>query len=133
MTAVVEILRPRTAELSSAEPRARWVMPSDLFSHVTEARGADVVIFTNAGDAMEPAIMPGSRLLVDLTDCTPSPPGLFVFFDGLAHRVMRCEYLPGTMPARVRFIPANPAYSAFEMELADARIQGRVIGRWQAS
>jgi len=130
MTAIVEVLRPKSGPLAGAEPRARWLMPADVVGGMTAAGESDLVIFTNAGDAMEPLVTPGAKLLVDLTDLAPSPPGMFVFHDGLSFRVMRAEYIPGSKPAKVRFLPANPAYASFEMPLAEAGIQGRVVGRW---
>lgn len=110
---------------------ARWQVPGDLIRAQTSAPHSAIKIITIYGDSMEPDLPAGTRVLVDTTDCTPSPPGVFVVFDGLGLVCKRVEYLPHSDPPRVRLVSDNRRYDAREVTLTEAHIQGRVIGRWQ--
>lgn len=80
---------------------------------------------------MEPTLAPGTRVMVDTEDRQPTPPGIFVVFDGLGLVCKRVEFLPKSDPPSVRLSSDNRFYSSYECALGDAHIQGRVIGRWQ--
>jgi len=88
-------------------------------------------VITVYGDSMEPTLAPGTRVMVDTEDRIPSPPGIFVVYDGLGLVVKRVEHRPQSSPPAVRLISDNPRYDSYECPLEEARIQGRVIGRWQ--
>jgi len=78
------------------------------------------------GDSMEPTLRPFDRVVVDLSDRDPSPPGLFVLFDGLGLVIKRVEVVAGFDPMRVLISPNNPRYTAYESPLDSAGIEGRV-------
>lgn len=80
------------------------------------------------GDSMQPALSEGDVVLVDLTRARPSPPGIFVLFDGQGLMVKRLELLP--TGGQVRVISDNPSYSAYTANPEDIRIIGRVV--WYA-
>jgi transcriptional regulator with XRE-family HTH domain len=127
---LMDAARPKSPDLRQAQGSPSWAVSQEEFPRLTHADPGEVVTYQMDGDSMEPAILAGQRVLVDLSDCKPSPPGTFVVWDGLGHRVVRVEYLPET-GRRARFAPANPAYSAFEAEIdGEVKILGRVIGRW---
>jgi phage repressor protein C with HTH and peptisase S24 domain len=92
---------------------------------------AQVRIMTVVGDSMETTFRPYERIMVDISDKNPSPPGIFVVFDGLGHAVKRIELIAGSEPLRVRVSADNPRYSAYECPLDEAGIEGRVLGKWQ--
>ena len=79
---------------------------------------------------MEPKLWAGQRVMVDIQDRTPSPPGIFVVWDGLGLAIKRVEVIAGTDPLRVRISSANPEYLAYERLYSEAAINGRVIGVW---
>ncbi|HYD98766.1 MAG TPA: S24 family peptidase, partial [Alphaproteobacteria bacterium] len=112
-------------------PVAVWQVPREVLAPVTMAAADRIRIITTIGDSMEPSIPAGSKLMVDTSDCMPSPPGIFVVFDGIGLVVKRVEYVPHSEPARVRLWSDNPAYESYERPLTDANIRGRVIGRWR--
>jgi phage repressor protein C with HTH and peptisase S24 domain len=68
--------------------------------------------------------------MVDVHDCLPSPPGVFLLWDGLGLVIKRVEYLSSTEPARVRITSDNPRYAPYDRALEEAHILGRVVGRW---
>lgn len=107
-----------------------WQLPGDLVRSVTTAPVAALRIVTVYGDSMEPEFRPGQRVMVDTSDQMPSPPGVFVAWDGLATVIKRVEFVPHSDPPRVRFVSDNPRYQPYERTLEEAQIRGRVIGRW---
>lgn len=46
------------------------------------------------GDSMEPTLMDGDVVLVNTSRCHPSPPGIFVLFDGVGVMAKRVERIP---------------------------------------
>lgn len=107
-----------------------WQLPGDLVRSVTTAPTTSLKILTVYGDSMEPEFRPGQRVMVDTSDQMPSPPGVFVAWDGLATVIKRVEFVPHSDPPRVRFSSDNPRYQPYERTLEEAHIRGRVIGRW---
>jgi phage repressor protein C with HTH and peptisase S24 domain len=98
-----------------------------------EAYGIDpgkIRILAVRGDSMEPRLWAGQRVMVDIDDKTPSPPGIFVVWDGLGLVIKRVEVVPGSDPLTVRITSANPAYQPYERTLEEAHINGRVVGTW---
>lgn len=108
----------------------QWQLPGDLVRAVTTASVSALRILTVYGDSMEPEFRPGQRVMVDTSDQLPSPPGVFVAWDGLATVIKRVEFVPHSDPPRVRFNSDNPRYQPYERTLDEAHIRGRVIGRW---
>ena len=115
----------------SARVVAAWQMPSEIVRGYTTAPAVELRIITVLGDSMEPTLLPGQRVLVDTTDRRPSPPGVFVVWDGLGLVVKRVQLLPHTDPPRVKITSDNQNYEPYERTLDEAYIQGRVIGQWR--
>lgn len=109
---------------------AEWVMPEDLVaSHTTPSR--QLALIRVEGDSMEPDYRPGERVLIDMSRKKPSPPGIFVIWDGMGLVLKRVELVPGTDAARVRLSSINPGYQAYEIDLDEYTIIARVVGKWQ--
>jgi len=106
-----------------------WSMPADYLRAFAAEPGA-IRIVQVAGDSMEPDYAAGERVAVDTSHRIPSPPGVYVLWDGFGLVLKRVEIVPGTDPVRVRLMSINPAYPAYEVPLADVHINGRVIGKW---
>jgi phage repressor protein C with HTH and peptisase S24 domain len=108
-----------------------WQIPTAIIRAYSTAPSEDLRIITVMGDSMEPALQPGQRILVDTGDRKPSPPGIFVVWDGLGLVVKRVQMLPHSEPARVKITSDNPKYDPYERTIDEAYIQGRVIGQWR--
>lgn len=108
-----------------------WRVPAEVIRGYTSAPSEELKIITVYGDSMEPTLMPGQRIMVDIADRTPSPPGLFVVWDGLGLVVKRLQVIPHSDPVCVRISSDNPRYEPYERTLEEAHIQGRVIGGWR--
>jgi phage repressor protein C with HTH and peptisase S24 domain len=115
----------------TARAVAAWQIPNEIVRGYTTAPAAELRIITVLGDSMEPALLPGQRVLVDTADRRPSPPGVFVVWDGLGLVVKRVQLLPHTDPPRVKITSDNQNYEPYERTLDEAYIQGRVIGQWR--
>ena len=116
---------------SAGQTIAEWQIPSEIVRGYTMAPASELRIITVLGDSMEPTLLPGQRVLVDTGDRRPSPPGIFVVFDGLGLVVKRVQLLPHTDPPRVKITSDNQNYEPYERTLDEAYIQGRVIGQWR--
>lgn len=87
----------------------------------------DLRLLTVRGDSMEPTLYHNDMILVDTTKKLPSPPGIFVLFDGAGLVAKRVEYATRNEQARIRIIPDNPQYSSYERSVAETLIIGRVV------
>jgi transcriptional regulator with XRE-family HTH domain len=110
---------------------AHWQVPSGVVRGYSTAPAEELRIITVMGDSMEPTLQPGQRVLVDTGDRMPSPPGVFVVWDGLGLVVKRLQVLPHSDPPRVKITSDNTKYDSYERTIEEAYIQGRVIGQWR--
>jgi len=108
---------------------AKWSMPEDFLRANTTAHGK-LVIIRVSGDSMEPDYPAGERILVDTAHQIPSPPGVYVLWDGFGLVLKRVEILLGSDPPRVKIKSINPAYDTYERALDEVIINGRVVGKW---
>jgi phage repressor protein C with HTH and peptisase S24 domain len=108
---------------------AEWQLPADLIgAHVTP--GSRLAVVRVEGDSMEPEYEAGGRVLVDLSRRQPSPPGVYVVWDGFGLVLKRLQVVAGSNPAKVRLSSINAAYDAYDVALAELHIAGRVIAKW---
>lgn len=107
-----------------------FAFPRASFREMVPGPAEGVRVIAVRGDSMQPTLWPGQRVMVDVNDKTPSPPGIFVVWDGLALVLKRIELVPGSEPMRVRIMSDNSKYSAYERTVEEAHINGRVIGVW---
>jgi phage repressor protein C with HTH and peptisase S24 domain len=108
-----------------------WQIPAAIIRAYSSAPASDLRIIAVMGDSMEPTLQPGQRILVDTGDTKPSPPGIFVVWDGQGLVVRRVALLPHSDPARVKITCDNPKYDPSERTIDEAHIRGRVIGQWR--
>lgn len=110
---------------------AEWGIPKHVVRGQTQAPQGALKIITVIGDSAEPTLMPGQRIMVDTEDLTPSPPGLFVVWDGLGLVVKRVYVLPHSDPVAVELLSDNKVYPPYQRTLEEAHIRGRVVGFWR--
>lgn len=91
------------------------------------ARPADLRLIAVRGDSMEPTLNGGDIIMVDVGDQAPTPPGIFVLFDGIGLVAKRLEHVPNSDPPRVRVISDNPRYATYERTSEEVSITGRVV------
>jgi phage repressor protein C with HTH and peptisase S24 domain len=76
-------------------------------------------------DSMEPTLCHNDIVLIDTNKKKPSPPGVFILFDGYGLIAKRLEYTSDQK--RVRIISDNAQYSTYERSIEDTFIIGRVV------
>lgn len=112
-------------------PESDWVMPASLFKSRTNAAPEQIRVFAVQESAMTPDFMPGEHVLVDLSNTTPSPPGVFLLSDGLGHIIRQCAYVPHSSPPAIRLVATNEKYDSCTVPLSGTKIIGRVIAKLQ--
>lgn len=88
---------------------------------------ADLRMIFVRGDSMEPTLCAGDMILIDITKKSPTPPGIFVLFDGFGLVAKRLEFISNTNPPAIRILSDNPQYSAYERTIDELHIVGRVV------
>ena len=124
---------PQKAPDSVAENNnilTEWALPKQLLANQV-GTDSTVRIIQVMGDSMQPEFNPGDRVMVNTADRTPSPPGVFVLWDGFGLIIKRCEMVPHSNPPRVILSSANTNYKTYEMDVSELDIQGRIVGKWQ--
>jgi phage repressor protein C with HTH and peptisase S24 domain len=107
-----------------------WSLPGALIKSQTTAPLSNLTFIQAIGESMAPDFPPGTRVLVDMSDTVPTPPGIFVVWDGMGVVLKRVEFVPHSSPPRIRLSSINPSYSTYERTLDESIIRGRVLGRW---
>jgi phage repressor protein C with HTH and peptisase S24 domain len=112
-------------EVQSGEPyhfKHSWITQS------LRANPANLRIMHVEGDSMMPTLHDGDVVLVDVGRALPTPPGIFVLFDGMGLVAKRLEHIPNSEPPQVRIISDNTLYSPYERTSEEISIIGRI--RW---
>lgn len=117
------------SDSQSMVPINSWSIPIAHILSFTDTPGSLAVIKIE-GDSMEPEYFSGERVLVDLSKKVPSPPGVYVLWDGFGLVFKRIEIILGSNPPTIKISSANKEYSEYERYLEDITINGRVVGKW---
>ncbi|WP_244410101.1 S24 family peptidase [Gluconacetobacter diazotrophicus] len=112
------------------QPVDHWFLPRRFLGAFTDSPEA-LVVLRVAGDSMEPDYQAGERVLVDTAHRTPSPPGVYVLWDGFGLVLKRLEIVYGSEdPVSVQIMSINPGYPTYTRALDEVHINGRVVGKW---
>ncbi len=91
------------------------------------AKPSDLRLMFVRGDSMEPSLCHNDIVLIDTSRKFPSPPGIFVLYDGFGLVAKRLELLSDTDRPTLRIISDNPHYSTYERSVDETRIAGRIV------
>lgn len=103
------------------------LMPADLIEGELRGEASDFLVLPVEGSSMAPDLHSGDRVLIDRRKTNPTQPGIFAVFDGFGIVCKLIERVPRSDPPALRFISRDPALSAYEATLDEARIIGRVV------
>lgn len=114
-----------------------WRFPADYLRSEFRAAPADLKIITVAGDSgvsdppRKDDIEPGDKIIVNVSDRIPSPPGMFILHDGFGLVAKRVETVHDEETPTLRIMSRNPLYQEYNRSLEEAHIVGRVVARIQ--
>lgn len=106
-----------------------WKIPPTVLARRIRSDPKNLHFIECEGDSMEPAIKDGDVVMIDQTRTNPRMPGIFALWEGDGLTLKRVELVHGDVP-RLRLIPANAAYSAYEVLEDDVQIIGRYVARF---
>lgn len=110
---------------------AEFSFPLPGFRQRFGASPEGVFIDECRGDSQEPTIFAGQPVMIDANDRKPSPPGIFLCWDGVGMVFKRIEVVPNSKPPKVLLKSDNPRYETYERLLDEVTIYGRVVGIWK--
>jgi phage repressor protein C with HTH and peptisase S24 domain len=116
--------------ISDDVTKGHWLLPPDYLRELG-VRPARAFVIEVRGDSMAPTLESGDRVIVDMADNRPSPPGVFVLWDGIGYVAKRIEPVRPSEPLRYRVASDNPHHTPYEILEDEAKIVGRVIWRAQ--
>ena len=119
------------AEVTDEPELGGWAFPELWLRTELRAAVSELRIITIDGDSMEGVLRSGDKVIVHIGRTEPSPPGVFILFDGIGLVAKRLEYLEGSDPPTVRISSSNPSYPPYERTVDEVNIIGRVVGRWE--
>ena len=102
------------AVIDEAENGKPYHFQRSWILHDLKAKPSDLRIMHVEGDSMMPTLHSGDVVLIDLARRSPTPPGIFVLFDGMGLVAKRLEHIPNHDPPKVRVISDNTLYTAYE-------------------
>ena len=105
----------------------RWYLPDAMLRQEARANPRDLRIVSVRGDAMEPLLSEGDRLVIDTVRTRPTTGELCALWDGNALAIRRVEIVQGTEPAQLRLTCANASYAPFVCQPEEVRILGAVL------
>jgi phage repressor protein C with HTH and peptisase S24 domain len=130
----VNLLRIRaenTAEgvklISRDEPSENYQFRKDWIKNRFNVASTDLRLISMHGDSMQPTFSHNDLLMVDLTQKHPSPPGIFLLFDGMGLSVKRVDYISHPSNPKARIISDNSQYSTYERSMTEVTLIGRVV------
>jgi len=113
--------------VSSEQPGESYYFRKAWIKERLNASPDDLRMLYVRGDSMEPTLCHNDIILVDTTRKTPSPPGIFVLFDGFGLVAKRLEHITHQRQPHIRIISDNPQYSIYERSIEETFIVGRIV------
>lgn len=92
-----------------------------------QAAESDLRMLYVRGDSMEPTLCNDDLILIDTGKKQPTPPGIFLLFDGFGLVAKRLEMIDAPLHKRIRIISDNPQYQSYERGMEETLIIGRVV------
>ncbi|MEI9983485.1 MAG: S24 family peptidase [Aliidongia sp.] len=107
-----------------------WQIPSVVLRAHVPAPASQIRIIQAVGTSNVPHILPGDRLMIDLSQTEIGMGGWFAIWDGSGIIIKQLEIIPYSEPRRVRMWSGNPEWESREYPLEQVVIRGRMVGKW---
>ena len=105
----------------------QWHLPKQWLRQLGNGQIDSLKLLGVSGDSMVPRLLDGDIVMIDTSQRTASPPGIFVLHDGLGLVIKQIEPIPNTSPITLRMFSDNNAYSAYDRSIDEVCIIGRVV------
>jgi transcriptional regulator with XRE-family HTH domain len=106
-----------------------WIIPKTVLHEKTNAPPEQIKIFEVRENTMEPDFTHGEHVLIDTSNKTPSPPGVFVVSDDFNYLLRYCEVVSKAKPTKIRMTANHKMFLPQTLKLEDFDIIGRVIAK----
>jgi transcriptional regulator with XRE-family HTH domain len=113
--------------ISADVVRDTWSLPPAYLAGELRITSKRARIIEVRGDSMEPTLLSGDRVMIDVGDRGLSQEGVFALWDGDGVAVKRLERVRPSDPPSLRLISDNPRHRAVELTMEEVQIIGRVI------
>lgn len=108
-----------------------WIIPEEILSQHTQTSPENIKIFTIKESVMEPDFKRGEPVLVDLSNNFPSPPGVYIIWDGYSYLARQCDIIAGSEPPQIKISARDESFNPQIISLDGCQIVGRVIAKLQ--
>lgn len=105
----------------------QWHLPKQWLRQLGNGQIDSLKLLSVIGDSMVPRLLHGDIVMIDTSQRTASPPGIFALHDGLGLVIKQIEPIPNTSPITLRMFSDNNAYSAYDRSIDEVCIIGRVV------
>jgi transcriptional regulator with XRE-family HTH domain len=122
---VPEMAPSASADLSDGDVAAEWSIPSEAVGNRAPER---LRMFVAPPGSLPGDLLPGDRLLADLSHVEPSPPGIYILSDGHLSYVGHVRRSAGK-PGR---ITVHHGSRTEEVDEKAVIVLGRIVARWTA-
>jgi transcriptional regulator with XRE-family HTH domain len=117
----------RNETISDDPVLGSWRFPTGYLTRELRAKPSASRVIEVHGDSMAPTLLSGDRVLVDTSQQSPSPPGLFALWDGLGIVAKRLEYIPNTDPPQIKIISDNTRHEPYTRTAEEVQVIGRIL------
>jgi len=107
-----------------------WRVPSTVLRRRVSTPIEQLHFVECEGNSMFPMINNGDVVLVDRSKRNPRMPGVFALWEGDGQTIKQVEFVQGSVPPKLRLIPANKDYTTYEVLADDVVIIGAYVARF---
>lgn len=112
-------------EINSAD--IPWYFPNKYITQILRIPTKSLRIIEVMGDMMEPTLKAGDRIMINVDDTRPSPPGIFSLWDGITIAFSRIEIIHNTNPIQLTMKYDNTFYPEYKCLRDEVQLLGRVV------
>ena len=116
--------------MEADDVRGNWSLPEDYLRSELRVDTKAARVIEVQGDSMEPTLRAGDRVMINMADKRPTPPGVFALWDGFGVVVKRIEHIPNSNPPTIKVKSDNTLHDEYQRTSEEVNIIGRVI--WYA-
>ena len=127
---IVDALSPQS-QLHEEDSPSQWVIPAEIMQKRTDTGPEHIKSFRVEDNMMMPEFNRDEHVLVDLSDCSATPPGTFVVSDGFGFMLRNCEHIPNSEPVKIKITALKESFEPQKLTLDEFQIIGRVIAKLQ--